>query len=89
MNGVASTFSRSLAVLGCAGLFACANLLPDQAADSRPPFESFASARAALERIEPFKTHAAELGALGFDVQGQRNVTLIPYPDLVARLAPK
>ena len=88
MNGVASTFSSSLAVLACAGLTACAHLLPDQAADTRPPFESFASARDALERIEPFKTRTAELGALGFDVLGQRNVTVIAYPDLVARLAP-
>jgi hypothetical protein len=85
---MASKFARSLAVLGCAGLAACAHLLPDQAADTRPPFESFASAREALERIAPFKTRVAELGALGFDVQGQRNVTVIAYPDLVARLAP-
>ena len=88
MNGVASASLRWLVVLGCAGLSACAQLLPDQAADTRPPFDSFASARAAVERIEPFKTHAAELAALGFDVQGQRNVTLMAYPDLVARLAP-
>ncbi len=88
MNGVASIFLRSLAVVGCAGLTACAHLLPEEITGTRAAFESFASAREAMERIEPFKTNVAELGALGFDVQGQRNVTVIPYPDLVARLAP-
>jgi len=69
-------------------LAGCAHLLPDQAADTRPPFDSFEAARQAVERIEPFRTRAAELGAMGFDVQGLRNVTVIAYPDLVARLAP-
>ena len=54
-------------------LSACAHLLPDQAVDTRPPFESFAAARAAVERIAPFHTRIAELGAMGFDVEGGRN----------------
>jgi hypothetical protein len=76
------------AALAAAALSACAHLLPDQAVDTRPPFDSFASARAAVERVEPFRTRIGELGPLGFDIQGQRNVTVIAYPDLVARLAP-
>jgi hypothetical protein len=85
---VAAGTARLLAVIGASALAACAHLLPDQAVDSRPPFESFAAARAAVERIVPLRTRIAELGALGFDVQAQRNVTVISYPDLVSRLAP-
>jgi len=69
-------------------LAGCAHLLPDQAVDSRPPFGSFAAARQAVERIEPLRTRTADLAALGFDVQGLRNVTVIGYPDFVSRLAP-
>jgi len=69
-------------------LAGCANLLPDQAVDTRPSFDTFEAARDAVVRIEPFRTRTAELGAMGLDVQGQRNVTVIGYPDLVARLAP-
>lgn len=69
-------------------LAGCAHLLPDQAVDTRSPFESFDAARRAVERIEPFRTRTAELDAMGFDVVGQRNVTVIGYPDYMTRLAP-
>ena len=85
---MASLLTRLPCGIAAIALTACAHLLPDQAVDTRPPFESFAAARQAVERIEPFHTRTADLGALGFDVQGQRNVTVIGYPDLMARLAP-
>jgi hypothetical protein len=69
-------------------LAGCAHLLPEQVVDTRPPFESFEAARRAVERIEPYRTRTVELAAMGFDVEGQRNVTVIGYPDLVTRLAP-
>lgn len=66
----------------------CASLLPRGSTDTPSPFADFEQARQAAERIVPFRTRADELGALGFDPAEGRNVTLIPYPDLVARLAP-
>ena len=85
---MASTHARLLFAIAASMLSACAHLLPDQAVDTRPPFESFAAASAAVERIVPFRTRIAELGAMGFDVERGRNVTMIAYPDVVGRLAP-
>ena len=69
-------------------LAGCAHLLPDGTTDARSSFESFDAAQRALERIEPYKTRVSELKQMGFDPVESRNVTLIPYPDLVGRLAP-
>ena len=69
-------------------LSGCANLLPVSTTDATLSFESFEAAQQAFERIEPFKTPASELKRMGFDTAGNRNVTLIPYPNLVSRLAP-
>jgi len=85
MSRIGRRLSCGIAACALAG---CAHLLPDQAVDTRSPFESFVAARGAVERIEPFRTRTDELGAMGFDVEGQRNVTVIGYPDLVTRLAP-
>lgn len=85
---MASIRARLSIAIVASTLSACAHLLPDQAVDTRPPFASFAAARAAVERIAPFHTRISELGALGFDVERQRNVTVIAYPDVVTRLAP-
>jgi hypothetical protein len=88
LNGVTSTLVRLLAGLPALALSACAQLLPEQAIDTHPAFDTFAAATLAVERIQPFRTRVDELGALGFDIQGLHNATLIAYPDLVARLAP-
>ncbi|MBW8756346.1 MAG: hypothetical protein JF586_01930 [Burkholderiales bacterium] len=85
---MASLGARLPCAIAAIVLAGCAQLLPDQVVDTRPPFESFAAARRAVERIEPMRTRTAELGAMGFDIEGQRNVTVIGYPDLVTRLAP-
>lgn len=83
------SFARSLCILALAGAAGgCTSLLPRGSSDTPSPFESYAQAQAAAEKIVPFRTKASELGALGFDPQQGRNVTVIPYPDIVARLAP-
>jgi len=69
-------------------LAGCSSLLPNGTADAPTPFSSYAQAEAAVARITPFKTSPSELPQLGFDAQDGRNVTLIPYPNIVARLAP-
>lgn len=79
--------SLALLLAGVA-LAGCSAMLPRGALDTPSHFDSYAQAQAAAERIIPFKTSPAELAGLGFDPLQGRNVTLIPYPDIVARLAP-
>jgi hypothetical protein len=81
--------ARLLAAFASAALAACAHLLPAASVDARADFGSFADARQALEKIEPYKTRFGELAGLGFDVAAPRNVTLLNYPDLARRLAPE
>lgn len=75
-------------VLAASVLASCSSLLPRGSAETPSPFESFTQAQAAAESIVPFKTRVAQLKAIGFDKDEGKNVTLIPYPDLLARLAP-
>jgi hypothetical protein len=51
-------------------------------------FGTFEEARAAIEQVRPYETTTAQLKALGFDVQSTANVRQIPYPEVIARLAP-
>jgi hypothetical protein len=66
----------------------CSSLLPRGSSDTPSTFASFEQAQAAVEMVVAFKTRDAELKSLGFDPKDGRNVTLIPYPEIVARLAP-
>jgi hypothetical protein len=66
----------------------CGSLLPRGTNDTPAGFTSFADAEAAAMRVEGMKTRTSELKSLGFDPVAGANVTLIPYPDIVARLAP-
>jgi hypothetical protein len=77
-----------IVVLACAALSACSSLLPRSSSDTPSTFSTFEAAQAAAERIVPLKTQLSELKGLGFDPGSGANVTLIPYPDIVARLAP-
>jgi hypothetical protein len=76
-------FVSLLAAASCG----CSSLLPTGSTDTPSTFASFDQAQAAVEKVVAFRTLDGELKDLGFDVQG-RNVTRIPYPDIVARLAP-
>jgi len=77
-----------IAVLCCAALSGCSHLLPEGSTDTPSGFDSFEAAQAAAGRIVPLRTRVTELKGLGFDPEGGTNVTLIPYPDIAARLAP-
>lgn len=70
------------------GMAGCSGLLPRASASTPSTFESFAQAQAAVESITPFRTRRADLPALGFDPDQGANVTRIPYPEIVGRLAP-
>jgi hypothetical protein len=76
----------SIAV-ACGLLGGCSHLLPHESHSVQAPFEDFAAAQRSVEQLVPFSTTVAELQSLGFDLRGP-NVTLIPYPGLVDRLAP-
>ncbi len=79
---------RWIAAAALALVAGCSAMLPRGGASTPSPFDSYAQAQAAAERILPFQTRVAELQGLGFDAAGGTNVTAIPYPDLLARLAP-
>lgn len=81
--------ARILAAAALAALLAgCTAMLPRGSTDAPSPFATFKDAQQAAEKIVPFKTPSSELAKLGFDAEDGRNVTVIPYPDIVARLAP-
>ena len=79
---------RAVALLLFAALAGCSSLLPRGSADTPQGFATFEQADAAAGRIVAFQTRTSELAGLGFDPVAGRNVTLIPYPEIIARLAP-
>lgn len=76
--------------LACASLAlaGCTPLLPRASSVVASSFDSYEAARQALEKVIPYQTRFEELRALGFDPQASANVTVIPYPEVVTRLAP-
>lgn len=80
--------ARLVAALACLALAGCGNLLPRGTSMAASPFQSYEEARLALEKVVAYQTTAAELKALGFDPNATTNVTIIPYPDVVTRVAP-
>lgn len=84
----ARLLSMALAALLSASLAGCASLLPRGSSEQPSGFDSFESAQRALEQVLPFRTTVAELAGLGFDPEGGRNVTRVPHPEVVTRLAP-
>lgn len=66
----------------------CASWLPQGSSEAPSPFNSFEAARSAIEKVIPYTTYIADLKPLGFDVEADKNVLEIPYPQLIARLLP-
>ena len=79
---------RFLSVVLVVGLGGCASLLPHGKALSDKPFGSYEQARAAFDRIEPYKTSPATLRELGIDPAVTPNVTLLNYSDIIRKLLP-
>ena len=82
------TIRIAATVLLAVAIGGCSSLLPRGSTDTPSTFASFDQAQAAAERVVAFKTRETELKSLGFDPKDGYNVTLIPYPEIVARLAP-
>jgi hypothetical protein len=80
--------SRCALAFVAAALGACSSLLPRGSTDTPEGFDTFEQARLAAEQIVALKTPPSQLAKLGFDPVAGPNVTLIPYPDIVGRLAP-
>lgn len=81
--------SSRISLTGLALLLAgCSSMLPQSSSNTSSHFRSFEEAKLALEKVTPYKTTFEELKALGFDPQAATNVTVIPYPEVVTRLAP-
>ncbi|MES2091897.1 MAG: hypothetical protein V4532_18235 [Pseudomonadota bacterium] len=83
MLGIRLAACAALAALG-----GCGNLLPRGSSETLSSFGSFEAARDALSRVVPYETTTQQLSELGFDLKDSVNVQLIPYPEVVARLAP-
>ncbi len=79
---------RIACLLAGLALGGCANLLPRGSNVTPTPFDSFEEARVQLEKIIPYQTTFEEIKALGFDPVTTANVTIIPYPEVISRLAP-
>lgn len=81
---------RSLAALG--GLIfgtGCGGLLPSSEEAPKSPWTSFEEAKAAYDSIEPSKTTAADLKAIGYDPYGAENVRVLSYLDVLSRFLPQ
>lgn len=76
---------RALAIALAASIAGCADLLPKSETEVRSPWHSFAEAKAAIESIEPQRTRAADLKALGIDPYSSPNVQLLSYSDIALR----
>lgn len=85
MPAIQLRFFLACASLALAG---CTPLLPKASSVAASSFDSYEAARQALEKVIPYQTRVEELRALGFDPQASANVTVIPYPEVVTRLAP-
>jgi hypothetical protein len=83
-----SPFAKWNVAVASALLCACTSLLPRGSTDTTTVFSSFSEAQAALEHIVALQTPTSELKAMGFDILSGANVTLISYPEIVARLTP-
>ena len=79
---------RIFCVVACIALAGCADLLPRSQSEQPSGFGSFEAAASALDRAEPYRSTVPELKTLGYDIDASANVTLITYPQLIARLAP-
>jgi hypothetical protein len=77
-----------ICAVGWFALAGCTALLPSSKRDQPTRFDSFEAAALALGQTVPYLTTVPEMKALGFDIEASENVTVVPYPQLIARLAP-
>ena len=75
----------ALCAMAATALVGCAELLPKARNTFESPWPDFEHARAALERIEPYRTTKADLKAADIDPYTNANIALITYSDIILR----
>lgn len=78
---------RSIALCALvASVAGCTALLPRSRAETEAAWPSFEEARAAIERIEPYKTTRTDMKeALGIGVDRDATITLLSHVDIAVR----
>jgi len=77
--------SPLLALAAALLLAGCADLLPKSQSEVRGLWGSYEEAQAALRRVVPYQTTAADLSALGIDPFRAENVRLLTFSDIALR----
>lgn len=67
----------------------CAALLPGGRQETVAPWHSFAEAKAAYDRIEPYATKVSDLHGLGYDPGQTPNVTILNYSQVIKTAVPQ
>ena len=74
-----------LAFAGALSLLAgCSALLPSARETVESPWQTFAEAKTAFDKIVPDKTTVEELKKLGYDIKASPNVKILNYLDIAA-----
>ena len=79
---------RAASVLLAAALAACSNMLPRGEQLTYSPWQSFAEAQQAFDRIVPHQTTLAELKEMKLDPKANPNITILNYSDILRRFLP-
>jgi hypothetical protein len=66
----------------------CGSLLPSTKQTSKSHWDSFEDAKAAFDKITPYKTTAGEMQELGFDPFSKPNIKILNYVDIINRFMP-
>jgi hypothetical protein len=82
LPGAGSWLACAVAALLLSG---CAELLPKASSQIASPWHSYEEALAAIQRIAPYRSTAADLKTLGFDPFVTPNVQLLNFSDIVLR----
>jgi hypothetical protein len=66
----------------------CSSLLPVARSTDESPWDSFAQAKEAFDRIVPFETSRQDLRHLGFDPYQTANITILNYLAIIDKFMP-
>ena len=79
---------RAISILAVVALAACSNMLPRGEQLTYSPWQSFAEAQQAFDRIVPHQTTVAELKEMKLDPKANPNITILNYSDILRRFLP-
>jgi len=79
---------RAASVLLATALAACSSMLPRGEQLTYSPWQSFAEAQQAFDRIVAHQTTVAELKEMKLDPRANPNITILNYSDILRRFLP-